>query len=239
MLVAGSQGGQEAGQESGDFAEAGEGGQAGKGDGLPWPAAVLRALCGTSLRWLRALSALQPLRRLGWPCRAQGADLSALWPHRMLVTSKAAKESALQEAAELRCSVCSHQERNTWVPPSKLRRSAAAGHRIRAARGVPAMLWHSCTTGTARCLPGPGGCEVGLVLWLPMRGCGAQRVRGKALLVLINPPESLPYYKWQLNSDRHGKSLKVHQHLLAGDSKKLLFASEKQSEITLKQPFWG
>lgn len=68
------------------------------------------------------------------------------------------------------------------MPPSKLRRSAAAGHRIRAARGVPAVRWRSRTTGTAQCLPGPGGREVGLVLWLPMWGCGAPRVWGKALL---------------------------------------------------------
>lgn len=47
MPVAGSQGGQEAGQESGDFAESGE------GDGLPWPAAVLRG----SLRHISLLAA--------------------------------------------------------------------------------------------------------------------------------------------------------------------------------------
>lgn len=42
----------------------------------------------------------------------------------------------------------------------------------------------------------------------------------------------------QLNSGRRGHSFDVHQLLLAGDSKELLFASEKRSKISLHQTVW-
>lgn len=154
------------------------------------------------------------------------------------------KKVALQEAAEQWCSVCSQQGRNTWVPPSNLLRSAATGHEIRAAQAVPARLQDSHTAGAAALPAQPGvsrapeGTRAGGCC---SHRCGAAEPSESGVRHswhCVNLLESLAYYKWQLNSDRHGKSFKVHQCLLAGGSKKLLFASEKQSEITLKQPIW-
>lgn len=65
VLVVGLQGREEAGWDSGDFAEAGE------EDGLPWPAAVLRGSLqqvGAEPRALRRLRALCP------PCSPASAE---------------------------------------------------------------------------------------------------------------------------------------------------------------------
>lgn len=236
--VAGSRGGEETGQNSIAFAEAGE------EDRLPQSSAVLQGSLRqvhAELRALSALRALQPLRRLCQPCRASVANRSSLCfvaPYNACNIQRGLKKVALQEAAEQWCSVCSRQGRNTWVPSSNLLRSAATGHRIRAAPAVP--LCSGAATlpaqpGASLALEGPraGGCCG--------HRCGAAEPSESRVghsWHCINPLESLAYRKWQLNSDRHGKSFKVHQRLLAGGSEKLLFALEKQSEITLKQPIW-
>lgn len=96
----------------------------------------------------------------------------------------------------------------------------AAGHRTRAARAASAV--HVAASMLPAQPDSSQPCS-------PLGShCGAQQAQSKT-------QNCSAQCMLRLNFDRRGHSFDVHQQLLAGDSKKLLFASEKQSKISLHQ----
>lgn len=252
----GLQGGEEAGW-SGGFAEAVKKGGLPSPAVVVWGSLRQARAEPRALLWLRSLSALcalQPLRCLSQSCGAQVADRPPpyLQSGVGLGPSKGAWEKCHPRRLQSTGAVSALDGgRSPGYPPSDLC-SAALGTgsrclwaqdwgcpwaqdrgspwaRDQTAPAVPPLGQSSCShVGRAAWgHPVPGGCESRWVLWPPMRDCRAQRVWSKELRHRINLLESLAY-KWQLSSDRRGKGFKVHQPLLAGGSKKLFLASERQ-----------
>lgn len=113
-------------------------------------------------------------------------------------------------------SVCSWQERNTWERPPVMCAALPARHRIRAAWAVPATRWSSRWASTARCLSGPGV---------------------RCTCCCFNRLNSSAHHTLQLKSDRCGQGFEIHQLMLTGDSKELLFALKNSPSFPLNSPF--